>query len=96
MSLDVLMRPKEATTMAKRINQDLCIQCDACRKECPNGGIYEIEAVYIIDPRLCRECSGFEGRTFCEEACPVGAIESDDWDWGNVMQPVGTRPEQVH
>jgi ferredoxin len=84
--------------MAKRINQDLCIQCDACRKDCPNGGIFEIEAVYIVDPRLCQECSGFTGRTFCEEACPVGAIESDDWDWGGVMQPIGSPParQPVH
>ncbi|HEY3269318.1 MAG TPA: 4Fe-4S binding protein [Armatimonadota bacterium] len=65
--------------MAKRINQDLCIQCAACKDECPNGGIAEIEGVYMVDPRLCEECTGFTGSSRCEEVCPVGAIEVDTW-----------------
>jgi ferredoxin len=74
--------------MAKRINQDLCIQCGSCLDECMNAGITETEAVYMIDPRLCEECSGFSGLSRCEEVCPVNAIEQDDWDWGDVMHPI--------
>lgn len=75
--------------MARRINQDLCIQCGTCLDVCPDGGIAEIEAVYMVDPRLCRECSGFTGRTRCEESCPVGAIEEDTWDWGDAKRTAG-------
>lgn len=73
--------------MAKRINQDLCIQCGSCLDECPNGGITETEAVYMIDPRLCESCTGFTGQSRCEEVCPVDAIEEDNIDWGNAKTP---------
>lgn len=73
--------------MAKRINQDLCIQCAACLAECPNGGIAEVEAVYMINPRLCRNCIGFTGDSRCEEVCPVFAVEEDTWNWGDAMLP---------
>lgn len=63
--------------MAKRINQEMCIQCAACLAECPNGGIEEIDAVYMIDPKLCTECAGFYGVSRCLEVCPVDAVEDD-------------------
>ncbi len=72
--------------MARRINQDNCIQCGACLEVCPNGGITEMDAVYMIDPNLCQDCQGFAGQTHCEEACPVGAIEEDTMDWGDARR----------
>jgi ferredoxin len=55
-----------------------CILCNACITECPNGGIRETPAGYVIDPLLCTECAGAFDRPQCEETCPIeGCIVHD-------------------
>lgn len=63
--------------MAKRINQDRCIQCGVCLPECPNEGIHEVDGLYVIDAQLCTECAGVYASSRCEEVCPTDAIEDD-------------------
>jgi ferredoxin len=63
--------------MAKRINQDRCIQCGVCLEECPNQGIADIGGEYRIDSGMCTECFGFYKTPHCADMCPVEAIESD-------------------
>jgi ferredoxin len=63
--------------MAMRINQELCIQCDACRTDCPNSGITEFDAVYMIDPTRCTECLWSHDQPRCADVCPVNAVEHD-------------------
>lgn len=63
--------------MAKRINQERCIQCGVCLAECPNSGISEIDGEYRIDSGLCTECFGFYKTPHCADLCPVEAVESD-------------------
>ncbi len=63
--------------MAKRINQDRCIQCGVCLEECPNNGISEVDGEYRIDSGLCTECFGFYKTSHCVDICPVEAIETD-------------------
>ncbi|MCC6727909.1 MAG: 4Fe-4S binding protein [Chthonomonadales bacterium] len=64
--------------MARRINQERCIQCGTCLDECPNGGIREENGLYSIESGLCTECFGLHTSARCAEVCPVEAIESDE------------------
>ena len=53
---------------------DVCINCDVCEPECPNGAIYQGEEIYEIDPALCTECVGHFDTPQCVEVCPVDCI----------------------
>ncbi len=59
--------------MALMIN-DICINCDVCEPECPNGAISQGEEIYEIDPELCTECVGHFDTPQCIEVCPVDCI----------------------
>jgi len=61
--------------MAKQINQNRCVQCNACLPECPNEGITVVNTIYVIDPRLCTECAGMYARSLCATVCPTDAVE---------------------
>ena len=62
--------------MALKIT-DLCINCDVCEPECPNGAIAMGEEYYRIDPAKCTECVGHFDRPQCREVCPVDCIPLD-------------------
>lgn len=63
--------------MARRINQERCIQCGVCLEECPNQGIYEVDGEIRINASLCTECFGFYKTPHCADICPVEAVETD-------------------
>jgi ferredoxin len=56
---------------------DLCINCDVCEPECPNGAISMGAEIYVIDPRKCTECVGHFEQPQCREVCPVDCIPLD-------------------
>ncbi len=56
---------------------DVCINCDVCEPECPNGAISQGEEIYQIDPHLCTECVGHFDTPQCVEVCPVECIPTD-------------------
>ena len=56
---------------------DVCINCDVCEPECPNGAISQGEEIYEIDPALCTECVGHFDIPQCIEVCPVDCIPID-------------------
>jgi ferredoxin len=56
---------------------DVCINCDVCEPECPNGAIYLGEEIYEIDPMLCTECVGHFDTPQCVQVCPVECIIPD-------------------
>lgn len=62
--------------MALKIT-DLCINCDVCEPECPNGAISMGEEIYVIDPRKCTECVGHFEAPQCQQVCPVDCIPLD-------------------
>ena len=62
--------------MALRIT-DICINCDVCEPEFPNGAISMGEEIYVIDPRRCTECVGHFEQPQCREVCPVDCIPLD-------------------
>jgi ferredoxin len=62
--------------MALKIT-DLCINCDVCEPECPNGAISMGEEFYRIDPGKCTECVGHFDAPQCREVCPVDCIPLD-------------------
>jgi ferredoxin len=62
--------------MALKIT-DVCINCDVCEPECPNGAISMGAEIYVIDPGKCTECVGHFDRPQCVEVCPVDCIPLD-------------------
>lgn len=62
--------------MALKITE-LCINCDVCEPECPNGAIYQGVEIYEINPALCTECVGHFDTSQCVEVCPVDCIPLD-------------------
>ncbi|NCF26182.1 MAG: YfhL family 4Fe-4S dicluster ferredoxin [Gammaproteobacteria bacterium] len=56
---------------------DVCINCDVCEPECPNGAISQGEEIYEIDPALCTECVGHYDTPQCVEVCPVDCIPTN-------------------
>jgi ferredoxin len=62
--------------MALKIT-DICINCDVCEPECPNGAISMGADIYEIDPKKCTECVGHFDRPQCVEVCPVDCIPLD-------------------
>jgi len=44
--------------MAYKIIAEKCIQCDACRLECPRNAITnaDSESTYVIDQEKCNDC----------------------------------------
>lgn len=56
---------------------DVCINCDVCEPECPNGAITQGVEIYEINPLLCTECVGHFETSQCVEVCPVDCIPLD-------------------
>ncbi len=56
--------------MTTHITDD-CINCGACEPECPNEAISEGDGLYVINPKLCTECVGFNDHEACQAVCPV-------------------------
>jgi len=59
--------------MAMKITEE-CILCGACEPECPVEAISEGDDIYVIDPTVCVECSGYYDTQQCVESCPVDCI----------------------
>jgi ferredoxin len=62
--------------MALQITE-LCINCDVCEPECPNGAITMGADYYEIDAALCTECVGHFDSSQCTDVCPVDCIIQD-------------------
>jgi ferredoxin len=62
--------------MALKIT-DLCINCDVCEPECPNGAISMGAEIYVIEAAKCTECVGHFDAPQCREVCPVDCIPLD-------------------
>ncbi len=56
--------------MAYQITED-CINCDACRPECPTDSITVGEDIYVIDATTCVECDGYFDEPQCVSLCPI-------------------------
>ncbi len=55
--------------MAYKVNASECINCATCERECPVGGISEVDSHRFIDEKVCIDCST------CADVCPVGCHE---------------------
>lgn len=64
-----------------KINTDICINCDMCRKNCRFDAInvYEKNNEYHVDNFACEGCG------VCEEICPVDAISLENIVSGKLM-----------
>ena len=59
--------------MAYTILED-CINCDACRAECPTESVSAGEDIYLIDANTCVECVDHYDAPKCVELCPIDCI----------------------
>ncbi|MHA1733966.1 MAG: nitroreductase family protein [Promethearchaeota archaeon] len=53
------------------IDQDKCVKCGLCERDCPGHAIALVGEMYQIRSEYCIECS------HCACICPKGAVESD-------------------
>jgi ferredoxin len=51
-----------------------CINCDACRPECPTESVAVGEETYVIDASTCVECVDYYDTPKCVELCPIDCI----------------------
>ncbi|CEM62593.1 4Fe-4S dicluster domain-containing protein [Treponema phagedenis] len=56
--------------MAYKISEE-CINCGACKSECPVNAISEQTDMHVIDAGLCISCGA------CAEVCPAQAISEE-------------------
>jgi NAD-dependent dihydropyrimidine dehydrogenase PreA subunit len=54
-----------------------CVNCGACERMCPSGGIFMGEETFVIDPDVCSECVGFHHTQQCARVCPVDCCVVD-------------------
>lgn len=54
-----------------------CVNCGACERMCPSGGISYGEGTFVIDPSRCTECVGFHHTQQCARVCPVDCCVID-------------------
>ena len=59
--------------MAYTITED-CINCDACRPECPTESVSVGDDTYVIDANTCVECVEYYDEPKCVELCPIDCI----------------------
>jgi len=71
---DFTSRAKPATGSAPvmKITED-CISCGACQPECPTNAIHEGPETYLISPKICDGCKGYNAPQ-CVDICPVDCI----------------------
>ncbi len=62
--------------MANMITEE-CVNCGACERMCPGGGISQGEETFVIDPSRCTECVGFHHTQQCARVCPVDCCVID-------------------
>nr|WP_312578955.1 ATP-binding protein [Sedimentibacter sp.] len=64
-----------------KINTDICINCDMCRKNCRFDAIKvnKNNEIYYVDDFACEGCG------VCEEICPVDAISLENMISGKLM-----------
>lgn len=62
--------------MANMITE-ACVNCGACERMCPSGGISQGEETFVIDPSACSECVGFHHTQQCARVCPVDCCVID-------------------
>lgn len=63
----------EGDVMPYTITED-CINCDACRSECPTESVSAGGDIYVIDANTCVECKGYYDAPKCVEMCPIDCV----------------------
>jgi len=81
-----LQYPLQGELIMALLITDLCINCDVCEPECPNGAISQGIEIYEINPALCTECVGHFETSQCVEVCPVDCIPLDPENIENQQQ----------
>lgn len=66
---------KDEETGVVKLNQDLCIECEACVEACPYGSI-----TYSTRHNRIIKCDQCDGEPQCVKICPGGALEFKEPD----------------
>lgn len=63
-------KPKKKSKIVAKVDQDVCVACGACVKECRFGAITIVQGIYAeIDVEKCVGCKK------CAKICPASVIE---------------------
>jgi coenzyme F420-reducing hydrogenase delta subunit/ferredoxin len=80
----------ETCLAAVKINQDLCSRCAVCYSMCPFEAIKrDAEGKFEIDIQKCQVCG------ICVSACPSSAIETQYYDYNNLINYVENARKNV-
>jgi len=74
-----------------RIDQDICIACEACIPYCPVGAICIKAGCGFVDQALCVEC----GVCLRASVCPTDAILEPDLKWPRTLRALFSNPITV-
>ncbi|HHV57291.1 MAG TPA: 4Fe-4S binding protein [Firmicutes bacterium] len=74
------------------INQDLCVQCEACLPYCPVGAIGSQDGLISIDADKCVECNA----CLRAKVCPVEALTPPQLIWPRVLRNTFSDPYGKH
>jgi len=69
---------RQAFVLQPKIDQQTCIACGQCAKECRFKALYKIGETVYLNEHLCHSCN------LCREVCPTGAISYQEVSIGEV------------
>jgi MinD superfamily P-loop ATPase len=74
---------EQATILIPQVNNELCVGCGKCSKNCQYGALATIKGKTLVFPELCHSCG------LCAKICPTKAITEVEREIGYIESGIG-------